>query len=221
VPYQPLLTTRPEGGRDVPLLVWRLPAPMLAVSSAPLGGGIGPREWVLNATVPMSYARADPDAHLLSLATDLGLRGPGVGHLTGVDVARRVHAVDDGAVVWATVGLGAPIRAAACAAPCADGPGTINVIAFLPVRLSEAALVNAVITVTEAKVQALAARGLAATGTSTDAVTVLCPRSGPAERYGGPRSRWGAPLARAAYTAVMDPSADDVPWSEGRHGAPA
>jgi adenosylcobinamide hydrolase len=216
VPYQPLLTTRREGGEDVPLLAWRLPAPMLAVSSAPLGGGIGPREWVLNATVPMSYARDDPDAHLLSLAADLGLRGPGVGHLTGVDVARRVRAADDGAVVWATVGLGAPIQAAAdCSdAPAAGRPGTVNVIAFLPVRLSEAALVNAVITVTEAKVQALAALGLAATGTATDAVTVLCPPTGPAEQYGGPRSRWGASLARAAYAAVMDPAAAGVPWSD-------
>jgi adenosylcobinamide amidohydrolase len=216
VPHQPLLTSRHEGGEDVPLLVWRLPAPMLAVSSAPLGGGIGPREWVLNATVPMSYARDDPDAHLLSLAAALGLYGPGVGHLTGVDVARRVSAAADGVAVWATVGLGAPIQAAG---PPPDGhasgrPGTINIIAFLPVRLSEAALVNAVITVTEAKVQALAALGLAATGTATDAVTVLCPRSGPAEQYGGPRSRWGAPLARAAYAAVRDPAAAGVPWSD-------
>jgi adenosylcobinamide hydrolase len=201
MPRPPTLTNRIEGGRDLPLLVWRFPAPLLAISSAPLGGGIGPRGWVVNATVPMSYDRDDPDAHLAELAAGLGLGGPGIGHLTGVDVARRVEATDGGVTVWATVGLGGPIKAAAPdeAAPRA---GTINIIACLPVRMSDAALVNAVATVTEAKVQALAGRGLDATGTATDAVTILCPTDGPPEAYGGPRSRWGAPLARAAYVAV-------------------
>ena len=62
---------------------------------------IGPRRWVINATVPMSYARPDPDAHLAELAADLGLAGPGTGLLTGVDVATVVTAPDAGVTVWA------------------------------------------------------------------------------------------------------------------------
>jgi adenosylcobinamide hydrolase len=201
MPYPPTLTTRREAGRDLPLLVWRLPAPMLAISSAPLGGGLGRHGWIVNATVPMSYDRDDPAAHLTAMSVGLGLTGSGIGHLTGVDVARRADGHDGGVAVWATVGLADPIRAAAPDAP-APRTGTINIIAFLPVRMSEAALVNAVVTVTEAKVQALADRGLDATGTATDAVTIVCPADGPSEAYGGPRSRWGAPLARAAYVAV-------------------
>jgi adenosylcobinamide amidohydrolase len=73
----------------------------------------------------------------------------------------------------------------------------------VPQRLSDAALVNAVATITEAKTQAIRDLGLAATGTATDAVCVLCPPDGEAAAYGGPRSRWGAPLARAAYRAVL------------------
>jgi adenosylcobinamide amidohydrolase len=213
--HPPALTARVEGGQPAPLLVWRLPGPMLAISSAPLGGGLGPRGWVVNATVPMSYDRDDPEVHLAELADGLGLGGPGIGHLTGVDVARRVGVADGGVAVWATVGLGAPIKAAGFDEQPAPGTGTINIIAFLPVRLADAALVNAVVTVTEAKVQALAARGLDATGTATDAVTILCPTDGPVEAYGGPRSRWGAPLARAAYVAVSDPGATGLPWSDG------
>ena len=53
----PELTTRSENGHDVPLLVWRLPAPVRAISSAVLGGGLGPCQWLINATVPMSYDR--------------------------------------------------------------------------------------------------------------------------------------------------------------------
>jgi adenosylcobinamide amidohydrolase len=92
--------------------------------------------------------------------------------------------------------------------------GTVNIVAWVPVGLSDAALVNAVGTVTEAKAQALWELGLPATGTATDAVVVLCPPDGPREAYGGPRSRWGAPLARATRDAVVARGADPGPaWS--------
>ncbi|MEV6971486.1 adenosylcobinamide amidohydrolase [Hamadaea sp. NPDC051192] len=215
---RPELVFREEGGLLAPLLVWRLPGAIPTISSGPLGGGIGERRWVMNATVPMSYDRDDPGVHLSDIAGDLGLSGPGAGLMTGVDVARVVTAEDDGVEVFATVGLGRPILAAAPAEDVGELVGTVNIIAFLPARLSEAALVNAVATVTEAKAQALFELGYAATGTSTDAVCVVVSDSGPAEAYGGPRSRWGAPLARAVHQAVLrggrDFRADPVGWSD-------
>ncbi|MEH0841412.1 adenosylcobinamide amidohydrolase [Micromonospora sp. CPCC 205711] len=213
---EPVLATRPEDGRDVPLLVWRADGPLRAVSSGPLGGGIGVRRWVVNATVSMSYHRDDPADHLIALAHGQGLDGPGVGLLTGVDVAEVVTRTDTGVRVWATVGLGTPLWAAA-AAPAAPAQrvGTVNIVAYVPAALSDAALVNAVATATEAKAQAIWELGLPATGTPTDAVTVLCPVDGPAEPYGGPRSTWGAPLARAVHAAVRDGGAAPcVPWSD-------
>jgi adenosylcobinamide hydrolase len=212
---QPTLTSRREGGLDVPLLVWRLPQPRLAISSGPLGGGIGVRGWVVNATVPMSYDRGDPDAHLAELADGVGLDGPGVGLMTGVDVGDAVAAVDGGVEVWATVGLGMSTWAAAPASTPAEAVGTINIVVRVPQRLSGAALVNAVATVAEAKAQALLELGVPATGTPTDATCVLCPPDGPVAAYGGPRSTWGAPIARATHRAVLvGGAADPVPWSE-------
>jgi adenosylcobinamide amidohydrolase len=162
------------------------------------------RRWVVNAQVPTSYARRDPDHHLGKLAVSLGLPGRGVGLLTAADVRAWRSATDDGVEVTATVGLGHPIQAAA-------GPeegvtasvGTINLVAFLPERLSDAALVNAVATVTEAKVQAVRDLGFDATGTATDAICLLCPGEGRTADFGGPRSVWGSRLARAAYAAVL------------------
>ncbi|TDB85556.1 adenosylcobinamide amidohydrolase, partial [Micromonospora fluostatini] len=110
---EPVLTTRAEDGGNPPVLVWRAERPLRAVSSAPLGGGLGVRRWVVNATVPMSYHRDDPADHLAALAAGLGLDGPGVGLLTGVDVADVVSRTDTGVRVWATVGLGLPLWAAA------------------------------------------------------------------------------------------------------------
>src|SRR5215813_3617236 len=150
-------------------------APELAISSGPLGGGIGERSWALNATVPMDYRRTDPDVHLAEIAANLGLDGPGTGMMTGVDVRECLIRRDDGVDVAATVGLGAPAWAAA-----PDGhlrrfaPGTINCLVRVPVRLSDAALVNAVATVAEAKAQALWEIGVEATGTASDATCVLC-----------------------------------------------
>jgi adenosylcobinamide hydrolase len=203
---EPVLTHRADGGAALPVVVWRPAEPVLAISSAALGGGIGPCRWVLNATVPMSYDRDDPAAHLAEIAGDLGLTGPGVGLLTAVDVADAVAAADGGVRLWATVGLGAPIQAAAPPSGAAQRhpAGTVNVVAWVPRRLAEGALVNAVATITEAKTQAIRDLGQAATGTATDAVCVLCPPAGAAAPYGGPRSRWGEPLARATHRAVLD-----------------
>jgi adenosylcobinamide amidohydrolase len=217
---EPVLGNRPEHGSAVPLLTWRLPAPVLAISSAVLGGGIGPCEWIVNATVPMSYGRDDPAVHLAEIAAGLGLSGPGVGLLTGVDVADVVAAADEGVRLWATVGLGAPVQAADQDGAAAPHPGTVNVVAWVPQRLGPGALVNAVATVTEAKTQAIRDLGLAATGTATDAVAILCPPAGPAADYAGPRAPWGARLARATYRAVLDGGAVNLAgpqsWSERR-----
>jgi adenosylcobinamide amidohydrolase len=176
---------------------------MRAVASAPHGGGLGVRRWVVNAQVPPSYARRDPDHHLGRLAVSLGLPGRGVGLLTAADVRTYRSATDGGVEVSATVGLGHPVQAAAPPSlRPAELVGTVNIVAIVPSRLSDAALVNAVGTVTEAKVQALRDLGLHATGTATDAVVVLCPAEGPCADFGGPRSVWGSRLARAVHGAL-------------------
>ena len=199
--------SRREAGRDLPVLVWRLEEPWRCCSTAPHGGGLGLRRWVINAQVPASYARRDPSAHAAKLGTSLGLAGSGVGMLTAADLRRRADHEDGGVEVVATVGLGHPILAAA--PRIAEGGssdavvGTVNIVALVPERLSDAALVNLVATATEAKAQALWDLGLRATGTATDAVTVLCPPEGRPAAFGGPRSLWGGRLARAVHGAVL------------------
>lgn len=181
---------------------------MRAIASSPHGGGLGVRRWVVNAQVPASYGRRDPDHHLAKLAVSLGLPGRGVGMLTAADVRGYSGATDGGVEALATVGLGHPILAAAADGADGVGPvsmvGTINVVVIIPERLSDAALVNAVATVTEAKAQALKDLRLNATGTATDACCILCPEDGRAHAFGGPRSLWGARLARAVHRAVLD-----------------
>ena len=212
----------------MPVLLWHFPEPRLCISSGPLGGGIGLRDWVLNATVALDYDRTDPDRHLTEIGSALDLAGSGCGLLTAVDVTRHHLAADGGVHAAATVGLSSPAWAAAPdghfrrESPSGDEyrVGTINIVVAVPVRLSDAALVNAVATATEAKAQALHETAVRATGTASDAIVVHCPTDGTAETYGGPRSTFGARIARAVHAAVL---AGAQHWSSGppeRHSEP-
>ena len=204
---------REEDGRRLAATVWRAGGGHRMISSAMLGGGIGPARWVLNAQVAGAYSRTDPVVHLTELAAEYGLGGPGVGMLTAASVSRTVRRDDEGVRVSATVGLRVPTWAAAPAgtadpelAPL-DGaspwtPGTVNIAVAVPVPLSDAALVNAVVTATEAKTQALLEAGFPCTGTASDAVCVAAVTGGEPEVFAGPRSTWGARIARAVHAAV-------------------
>lgn len=192
----------------LPVALW-CPGPgYRMISSGVTGGGLGMREWVLNAQVPASYSRTDPAVHIAELAAGLGLTGKGVGLLTAASVADAVQRDDEGVHAAVTVGLRAPAWAAAPAG-AADGepapawrPGTINIIVSVPVPLRDAAYVNAVMTATEAKTQALWEAGFRATGTASDAVCIAAPVEGEPEDFAGPRSLWGARIARAVHSAV-------------------
>jgi len=224
----PELLHRTENGLDLPYLVWRLPAGTRVVSSAVHGGGIGPRRWILNAQVEPGYRRLDPAEHLVELAVTAGLDpDQGVGLLTAADVDDWRSAADGGVAVAATVGVRVPTwaawpegepdpdldqrsRHATTVTPDGTRPGTINIVALVPVELSDAALVNLVATATEAKTQALLDAGVPGTGTATDVVCIAAtalPAAAAslesAEPFGGPRSVWGARLARAVHTAVL------------------
>lgn len=228
------LVWRDEDGARLAATVWRAGAGWRAVSSAMLGGGIGPRNWVLNAQVRGRYARTDPVVHLEELAASFGLDGPGVGMLTAASVARTMRREDGGVAASATVGLRVPTWAAAPEgaadpelaplhldvpppspepepAPPRPAspehgtvwhPGTINIVVAVPVALSDGALVNAVVTATEAKTQALLEAGYPCTGTASDAICVAARTSGAEEPFAGPRSTWGARVARAVHAAV-------------------
>jgi adenosylcobinamide amidohydrolase len=203
---------RDEEGIRLPMACWRPGPGCRMIASSVLGGGIGPRDWVLNVQVPGGYSRMDPVQHLAELAGSLGLTGPGVGMLTAAHVPGLVQRCDGGVEAAATTGLRVPTWAAAPAeVPDQElrpifQPGTINILVEVPVPLTDAALVNAVITATEAKTQAVLEAGFRGTGTASDAVCVACPDNSKkqAEQFAGPRSDWGARIARAVYAAVFE-----------------
>ena len=101
-----------QDGELLPVALW-CPGPgYRMISSGLTGGGIGPREWVLNAQVPAGYSRMDPAAHVAELAIGLGLEGNGVGLLTAARSSRRARTKSCSVSTEPTPGYGDTSRAA-------------------------------------------------------------------------------------------------------------
>ncbi|MFA6299032.1 MAG: adenosylcobinamide amidohydrolase [Nocardioides sp.] len=184
------------------VLLWRFEEPVRALSSASVGGGFSRPAWLLNIGVPHDYSRTDLDEHAAKIAAGQDLSGPGIAMFTAVDVTRAEHACFEGASVRATVGVTKPTWAADPEAGHGHWPGTINLVAHVPVALEPAAMVQALLAMTEAKTQALLEAQVPGTGTASDAITLLCSVAGPVQRFGGVRSTWGHRLAMATHAAV-------------------
>lgn len=189
------------------LLVWHWPAPMTLLTSASVRGGLRECTSLINFGVDVTYRRTDLAAHADEVAAELGLNDNPPAMLTAANVSAYGTGECEGVLATATVGVTKPTWAADPGGGWNDYvPGTINIVVQLPVPLSTAALVGAVITVTEAKTQALIARGVPGTGTASDAVAIVCPGlRHPGDReesFAGPRSPWGSRIALAAHTAV-------------------
>ena len=193
----------PAAGSHSGVLVWQWTTPVTALSSAPVGGGLNQPGWLANIGVARDYGRTDLVDHATQTAAELGLSGNGVVLFTAADVSRFRRSICDGVIAHATVGVTQPTWAADPTdshAPWA--PGTINIVIQLPVGLEPGAAVNAVVTVTEAKTQALHELGVAGTGTASDAVVIVWPTDAASERFAGPRATWGTRIAQATHAAV-------------------
>ena len=185
--------------------------PLCALSSAVWGGGLASARAIVNLHVAQHDQCADPPALLAAFARAKGVPQPYVGLLTG---AWTQHATvgEEGAAgirALAVTTVGLSNRIAAGYEPVRHWePGTINTVVLVDTDPEPAALVNAVITVTEVKTLLLHEWGIRdvagkmVTGTSTDAVVIAATGRGSRERFGRPASELGWSIARATRAAL-------------------
>jgi adenosylcobinamide hydrolase len=185
--------------------------PLRVLSSAVRRGGLGEARTIVNLHVDKHHPSGDLERPLTDFIAERGLAEPCVGLLTAAwtEHAEVAHVSASGFAVTAVATVGLSNRTTAGRAVAARWyPSTINTIVIVDGQPEAAALVNAVVTVTEAKALALAEAGVlsddghAATGTSTDAIVVAATGRGPAARFGGPASEMGAAIGRAALQAL-------------------
>ena len=181
------------------------------VSSAVVGGGFALARAVVNVHVPKSFRCDDAERVLGDFVRRRAIASPYVGLLTAAwtENAEVVTATADGLTATAVVTVGLSNAIGAGRSPAgAWTPSTINAIVLVEAAPEPVALVNLIITATEAKTLALAEAGVRAadgglaSGTSTDAVVVAATGRGPRCRFGGPVSELGAVVARAVREAL-------------------
>lgn len=187
--------------------------PLVMLSSAILGGGFGRARHILNANVDKNFYCKNPKAWLRALADKMDIHESFIGLLTAVKLrkARFAFFESDGLGVGAlvTAGLG-NATSAGVTLPFSHRPGTINMILLLNARLTRGAMLNAVITATEAKCAVLKEKniltpeGEPASGTSTDTVTIACTNKGALQSYAGPVTTIGWLIARAVRQSLQE-----------------
>ncbi len=192
-------------------VVVRADEPLTTASSAVVGGGLGRASAIVNLHVPKNFRGEHADRVLEAFVARRSIPAPWVGLLTGARTEKAEVATEtiDGitAVAIVTVGLSNPASAGRTAV-AAWLPSTINTILVVDAAATPAALVNLVMTVTEAKVMVVAEAGVRtldgdpASGTSTDAIVIAATARGRRCEFGGPVSDLGWAAARAARAAL-------------------
>jgi adenosylcobinamide hydrolase len=208
------------------------------LSSAPQGGGLTLASYVLNhqveanpsATGDQSKTFTDPAHFLRKVAFRLGIRSRTVGLMTAVPMTQLVTARVASEGLWvecfATVGVTNAVRAGEWPQHCSHHdrpgkPGTINLILLTNSSLSHAAMVGVVQVATEAKTGVLrdhgvpcCRKGMAATGTGTDAVVIACRLrgQGPSHIYSGTHTIMGALVGQAVANCVTRGLAKAKTW---------
>jgi len=161
--------------------------------STGLCGGWKKVKFAFNHTVDNTFFRTDPVKYLRNVAKLYSLRSY-FGLLTSVQMDKLSIKCSEEVTAFVTAGVKNPN----------EKIGTINIIAVLDCRISRSAMLNAIITATEAKTKALIESGYKFTGTNTDAVVLLCTQKGRYCRYAGPASDLGRHIWKAVSRAVKE-----------------
>lgn len=198
----------------------RLPQLFHTLSSAVLPGGFSRANGVVNWKVPLHYRCEDPLSDLRRQCS-LWAFDPesSIGFITAAKLTHASIIELEGdrfrLLCCTTVGTR---NAARSGLPrqtfSAYSAGTINTIVAIDGEMTEAAMVNAVITATEAKSAALqllgireTASGEVATGTTTDAVAIAVSQNkswGAVHAYAGAATSIGCAIGEAVYESVLE-----------------
>lgn len=199
--------------------------PLTVISSAMVGGGFARTRNIVNMRVDDVGLDSRPEDDLRAFASRLGIKEPFVGLMTAArtEHARLAETASGGLTVAAVVSVGLSNRiCAGLSAPAQTSPGTINALVLIDAALTPAAMVNAVITTSEAKTLVLASLdvrtddGLPAGGTSTDAVVVACTGHGAQLEYAGPGTTVGWLIARSVRQAIEQIGREQIARDGGR-----
>lgn len=167
-----------------------------AVSTG-IDGGVADVDTIVNHTVPKHFDHADPGGYLDRVIAREGYGPAYFGLLTAVPMRDLCIMQIDGITAFVTGGVTNPD-------PADDGPHTINIIVVCRETLSPGAMLEAIITATEAKADALRSLGYDFSGTTTDAVVIAHEGAPPIHRYAGSLTDAGSRIRTAVRAGVRE-----------------
>lgn len=183
------------------------------VSSAIVGGGFLRTQTIINYHVPSGYNHSDPIDDIQRFATSRQLEKPFIGMITAVPIhyTKTATVRHNNLTVASVITAGLNIATASGkSTPMPSLPGTINMIVLIDANLVASALINSVITATEAKTGVLVEHsirtkeGYMATGTLTDALVIACTGRGDLLPYAGPGTWVGYLIGASIRQCLTD-----------------
>jgi iron complex transport system ATP-binding protein len=199
--------------QDDEAMILRSAMPMQTLSSSVVGGGYAWTRIIVNRHVDITYDHPNPAFDLMNFVRKRGIFEPFVGMMTAVYMhhMRVITLKQNGILLTLVLTAGYGNATSAGLSPSVKlRPGTINLIILIDANLSSAAMINAIITTTEAKTHVLRQQdvrtpdGLPATGTSTDAVVIACTGRGRTLSYAGPATPVGYLIGRAVRQGLEE-----------------
>jgi adenosylcobinamide hydrolase len=163
-------------------------------ASTGIDGGAGTVSTLLNHTVPPDWDHRDPARVLRTIISREGLPEDFFGLMTAVEMKNLCILQYDFITAFITAGILDGKQ---------DHQDTINIIICSQEGLTDAALLGAIITATEAKVLALAQNGYAISGTPTDAV-IVASEGDAVHPYAGPVTGPGMRIREAVLFGIPE-----------------
>ncbi|GMK42526.1 adenosylcobinamide amidohydrolase [Paenibacillus sp. CCS19] len=214
------VTARLSGDRDGDRITVVTPVQLRTLSNAVFKGGFSSADRLVNWKVPLDYNGVDPQEEIASQLPRWGLElKRSVVLMTAAKLTHAsVEEIADSHFKLICITTSGTRNAARAGSDRTVYPawraGTINTMLLFDGQMTDAAMVNALMTATEAKAAALqdiglrdADNGLIATGTSTDAVILGVSGSsayGAVHEYAGTATELGAAIGRLVYHTVCE-----------------
>jgi adenosylcobinamide hydrolase len=167
-------------------------------ASTGLQGGIRHVSTILSHTVPHDWDHREPERELSLLVTGAGLPPDYFGLLTAVSMKNLCVLSYGTLTAFITAGVSNPNPDLRPDKPVEEGAHTINIILHSEEGMNQGALLESIITATEAKAEALHSMGYPFTGPTTDAVVVAF-EGEEVHRYAGT----GTDLGKRIYQSVL------------------
>ena len=205
---------------EMAVAVVRLSEKMEVLSSAIKNGGHTVTGTLFIAQVPHDYMTDDPVRDIEEIMGKHGIPADAVGFMTAAEVKYVFSTVEnehEGVTTFAavTAGLSNHVVAGELLENWDQRftisqeryrmlvGGTINIIGISPVPLTDAAKINILIPMTEAKSAAMGILGYRETGTTSDAIAIVSPIGGERQPYAGSGVPLGISMARSVKAAVI------------------